>query len=54
MSIDSQEIPVSPLPDLRRSVIRSDREAEALHAQVLNAAERTASFEGNSNATHKA
>src|ERR1022692_809210 len=33
-----------PEPDLRRSVIRTVTEAEALHAQVLSGAERTAAW----------
>ena len=36
------EIIESQVPDLRRSVIRSVNDAEALYAQVLSAAERTA------------
>ncbi len=38
------EIIVSTAPDLRRAVIRSVNDAEALHAQVLSAAERTATW----------
>lgn len=34
----------SPVPDLRRTVIRSVNDAEALHAQVLSAAERTVAW----------
>ena len=48
----STEIIVSPLPDFRRAVIRTVNDAEALHAQLLNAAERTVAwlraFEGTS------
>lgn len=35
------DIIVSPVPDLRRTVIRSVSDAEALHGQLLSAAERT-------------
>ncbi len=38
------EVILSPAPDLRRTVIRSVHDAEALHAQVLSAAERTAAW----------
>lgn len=48
----STETLPSPVPDLRRTVIRTAHDAEALHAQVLHGAERTAawlqSFAGSS------
>lgn len=40
----STEIIVSPVPDLRRAVIRSVNDAEAFYAQVLSAAEHTAAW----------
>ncbi len=40
----TSEIIFSPVPDLRRAVIRSVNEAEALHAHLLSAAERTAAW----------
>lgn len=39
-SVPSTETALSTLPDLRRSVIRSVHDAEALHAKVLGSAER--------------
>lgn len=47
----TNQIIVSPVPDLRRAVIRSVDDAAALHAQLLSAAERTVTwlraFEGS-------
>ena len=40
----NSEIVLSPAPDLRRSLIRSVHDAEALHAKVLGGAERTAAW----------
>lgn len=40
----STETVLSPTPDLRRAVIRTVHDAEALHAQVLSGAERTAAW----------
>jgi hypothetical protein len=42
--MSDSEIVLSPAPDLRRSLIRSVHDAEALHAKVLGGAERTAAW----------
>jgi hypothetical protein len=42
--MSDSEIVLSPAPDLRRSLIRSVHDAEALHAKVLGGAESTAAW----------